>query len=429
MARESAAEETTNTTEISRVDVRNKRELREFIYYPAELYRGVSQWVPPLYDTEWEYYRPDKNPVFEHSEAALWVARRDGGTVGRIMGIIQHRMNERFGTKNARFALLDCIEDLEVARGLLNSVEEWAGERGMETITGPHGFSDSDPEGMLIKGYEQRATIASYYNHPYLPRFVEACGYTKDFDYRVFRIEIPAEPPQIYAKIKRRLERQGFVLVEFNKTRHIKPHLDNFVKILNETFESVYGYVEMTPEEGRKLIKDYLRIMNPHFIKFIYKIDPDEVGRPIDPDADEVAGFLVGMPDITEGIQKAKGKLLPFGIFKIFKARRTTKQLDLFFAGVTEKYRNRGLSAMFAVTFIRDANELGLEYIDAHQELEFNHKVHDEWSRFESREYKRLRVFAKELTPGGLERYQKATAEVILRDRISPPEEHQEYRL
>jgi hypothetical protein len=409
--------------------VDGKRDLKTFIYWPAELYRDVPQWVPPLYMTEREFYDPARNPAFEHAEARCWLAERDGATVGRVMGIVQHRMNKRFGTRNARFCNLDFVEDPEVCCGLLGAVEDWAREHGMESLSGPHGFSDSDPEGMLIKGFEHRATIASYYNFPYVPRLVEGCGFQKDFDYRIFRIEIPKEPPPIYVKIKQRLERQGFVLAEFTKTRQIKPHLDNFVIILNATFEQIYGYVELTPDEGRKLIKDYLQIIDPHFLKFIYKLPRDEVGRPIDPERDEVVGFMVGMPDITEGIQQARGRLLPFGIFKILKARRTTRQLDLFFAGIRDEYRNRGLSAMFAVGFLRDANEQDLEYIDAHQELEFNHKVHDEWSRFESSEYKRSRIFVKELVPGGLERYQQATADVILRDKVAPPEENQEYRL
>ncbi len=408
--------------EIEISEVTTKKDLKTFIHLPAKIYAGVPQWVPPFYDEENKYYDPKKNPAFATSDAKIFLAFRNGEAVGRIMGIISHKMNERWKTKNARFCLFESPDDLKIANGLFDAVIGWVKAEGMETLTGPHGFSDQDPEGMLIKGFEHRATIASYYNLPYLPQLVQRCGFFKDYDYRVFWIRIPDELPGVYQKIMERLERQGFVLVEFETKKELKPHLDNFVVIINDTFEHIYGYAYMTPEEGRALIDSYLPILDPHFMKYIYKIPKEEVGRPIDPETDEVVGFIVGMPDITEGIQKAKGKVLPFGIFKILKARNTTKQLDLFYAGVREKYRNIGLTTMFAVGLIRDAKEKGLEYIDAHQELEFNEKIHDEWGRFEHREWKRLRIFVKELVPGGLKRYQENTEKVILRHKVADAE-------
>jgi len=402
--------------------VETKKELKEFIYLPSRIYAGVPQWVPPFYDEERKYYDPKKNPAFASADAKCFLAYSDGQLVGRVMGIVSHKMNDRWKTKDAHFCLLESPDDIEVARGLLDAVEDWARAAGMETVTGPHGFSDQDPEGMLVSGFEHRATIASYYNFPYLPELVEKCGYVKDYDYRVFWIKIPDEAPPVYLKIMERLERQGFVLVEFETKKELKPHLDNFVVIINDTFEHIYGYAHMTAEEGRALIDSYLPLIDPHFMKYIYRVPKEEVGRPIDPKTDEVVGFIVGMPDITEGIRKAKGNVLPFGIFKLLKARNTTKQLDLFYAGVLEKYRNLGLTTMFAVGLIRDAKARGLEYIDAHQELEFNSKVHEEWGRFEHREWKRLRIFVKELVPGGLKRYQDNTEEAVPRHMLQGAE-------
>ncbi|HDR06671.1 MAG TPA: hypothetical protein ENN88_03470 [Candidatus Coatesbacteria bacterium] len=402
--------------------VETKKELKRFIYLPRRIYAGVPQWVPPLYDEERKYYDPRKNPAFASADARCFLAYRDGEAVGRIMGIVSHKMNGQWKTKNARFCLLESPDDLEVAAGLLGAVCEWAKAAGMETLTGPHGFSDQDPEGMLVKGFEHRATIATYYNFPYLPGLVEKCGFVKDYDYRVFWIKIPDEAPELYEKIAERRRRQGFVLVEFETKKELKPHLDNFVVIINDTFADIYGFAPLSPEEGRALIDSYLPIIDPHFMKYIYKLPPGEVGRSVDPRKDEVVGFIVGMPDITEGIQKAKGNVLPFGIFHILKARNTAKQLDLFYAGVRERYRNLGLTAMFALGLIRDARARGLEYVDAHQELEFNSKVHEEWGRFEHREWKRLRIFVKELVPGGLARYQASTAAVIPRHRITGAE-------
>ncbi len=385
--------------------VRGKKELKTFIYLPEKkYYKDCPQWVPPFYDDEPGFYNPAKNPAYNYSDAEIFLAWDGDEAVGRIMVIDQHRMNERFKMKNARFSLLESPENKEVACALLKTVEDWAKDRGLETISGPHGFSDQDPEGMLIMGFEHRATIASYYNFPYLPKLVEECGYVKDFDYRVFEVQLPKEPPPLYIKIAERLHRQGFCITNFTKKKEIYPHLANYVKIQNMTFSEIYGFVPLAQDEGEKLIKEYLRIIDPHFVKFLYKIPKEEIGREIDPNQDEIVGFIAGVPDITEGIQKAKGRILPFGIFKILAARKNTDQLDLLMAGIKEKYRNRGLSALFAVNIINDANKLGYDHIDTHTELEFNKNVHSEWDRFESREYKRVRVFKKELIPGGFER-------------------------
>lgn len=264
---------------------------------------------------------------------------------------------------------------------------------------------------MLVSGFEHRATIETFYNLPYLPRLVEGCGYEKDFDYRVFRVPIPAAPPSLYVKVRERLERQGFVLVEFTRRRQLLAYLDDFVRIYNDTFAEIYGFVSLTPEEGKKLISDYLPVLDPRFVKFIYKLPAGEAGRRPVPDSDEIAAFVIGIPDMTAGIQAAGGRLYPFGFLKIMAAQRRTEQLDLLLAGVKKAYRNRGLAAMFAMGLVRDANAAGFTYADTHQELEFNTKVQAEMLRFGAQEYKRMRVYRKEVVPGGLARYKRAFVE------------------
>jgi len=389
-------------------EVAGKKELKAFIRLPVGIYRGVPQWVPPIWSDERTFHDPAKYPAYRTADTVRYLAWRGGEPVGRVMGIVQKRMNERWRIKNARFTFLECPDEREICAALLGVVEGWARDRGMETVTGPHGFSDQDCQGMLIQGFEHRATLETFYNLPYLRKLVEACGYSKDFDYRVFRVPIPAAPPPLYVKVKERLERRGFVLVEFTKRKALIPHIPDFVRIYNDTFDEVYGFVSLTPEEGKKLISDYLPVIDPRFVKFIYKLPVEERGRPVVPGTDEVVAFFIGIPDMTEGIQAAGGRLFPFGFLKIMAAQRRTEQLDLMIAGVTKAYRNRGLAAMFGVGLIRDANAAGFTYADAHQELEFNTKVQAEMLRLGGREYKRMRVYKKAVAPGGLERYDRA---------------------
>ncbi len=368
-------------------ELRTRKDLKTFIYLPEKIHANHPNWVHPIYMDERKYFNPEKNKAFSYSDTVLLLAFCGGKAVGRIMGIINSRYNEYRNEKTARFGYLETGEDEEVVRSLLSYVEDWARKKGMTKIIGPYGFSDQDPEGFLIEGFENRATIATYYNFEWMPRFVEKQGYTKDVDYFVYKLDVPKEFPEFYRRIYERIQRKrNFEIVEFRKRKELKPWVKPILHLMNECYtgSSIYGYAPLDEKEMEDLAKRYMPVLDPRFVKVVKKDD-------------EVVSFIIAMPDITEGIQKARGHLFPFGFLKILRAAKKTKQLDLLLGAVKEKYRGRGLDVLMGVKTLLSAHEAGLEMLDTHHELEENVKVRAEMEKMGGKIYKRFRVFQKKL--------------------------------
>jgi hypothetical protein len=368
-------------------EVKDRRDLRKFIYLPEKIHADHKNWVPPIYMDEWTYFNPKKNKAFAYCDTILLLASKGEKLVGRIMGIINSRYNEYRKEKTARFGHLETWEDREVVHALLSHVEEWARKKGMNKAVGPYGFSDQDPEGFLIEGFENRATIATYYNFEWMPSLVEQGGYTKDIDYFVYRLDVPKEIPEFYKKIYERIKRRGkFEIVEFRKKKELKPWIIPVLSLMNECYtgSNIYGYAPLDEKEMNDLAKRYMPVLDPRFVKVVKK-------------EDEAVAFVVGMPDMTEGIQKAKGRLLPFGFLKILRAAKKTKQLDLLLGAIKERCRGMGLDVLMGVKMLMSANEAGLEDIDTHHEMESNVKVRAEMEKMGGKIYKRFRVYQKKL--------------------------------
>lgn len=373
--------------EIEIREVENKKDLRTLIYLPEKIHRGHETWVPPIYVDEWSYFNPKKNNAYSYCDTILLLALRNGQAVGRIMGIINARYNEHRKEKTARFGCLETWEDQDVIEALLGSIEEWAREKGMTKVVGPYGFSDQDPEGFLIEGFEYRATIATYHNFDWMPAALETAGYTKDIDYVVYKLDIPRELPEFYRKILARVEKRGeFKIVEFQKKKEMKPWIKSILGLMNECYmdSNIYGYAPLDEKEMEELAKRYWPILDQRFIKIVTKDDG-------------IVAFIIGIPDMTLGIQKAKGHLLPFGLFKILRAAKKTKQLDLLLGAVKEPYRGKGLDVLMGVAMISSAYGAGMEFADTHHEMESNLRVRAEMEKMGGEIYKKYRVFQKEL--------------------------------
>ncbi|HDZ26613.1 MAG TPA: hypothetical protein ENH65_08935 [Candidatus Aminicenantes bacterium] len=368
-------------------ELKTRKDLKTFIYLPEKIHVSDPNWVHPIYMDEWKYFNPEKNKAFSYSDTVLLLAFCGEKAVGRIMGIINSRYNEYRNEKTARFSYLETWEDEEVVRSLLSYVEDWARKKGMTKIIGPYGFSDQDPEGFLIEGFENRATIATYYNFEWMPHFVEKQGYEKDVDYFVYKLDVPKEFPEFYKRIYERIRRKGnFEIIEFRKRKELKPWVKPILHLMNECYtgSSIYGYAPLDEKEMEDLAKRYMPILDPRLVKIVKKDD-------------EVVAFIIAVPDITEGIQKARGHLFPFGFLKILRAAKKTKQLDLLLGAIREKYRGRGLDVFMGVKTLLSAHEAGLETIDTHHELEENVKVRAEMVKMGGKLYKRFRVFQKQL--------------------------------
>jgi hypothetical protein len=289
--------------------------------------------------------------------------------------------------KNARFAFFETWNDLAVATSLLQAIEKWGRERGMERLIGPMAFSDKDPQGLLIEGFGEPAVIASNCNFPYQAELVEKNNFTKEVDLFVYQIKIPNPVPDFYLKIQERTVRNNpdLHVLEFTSRRKVRPYIYPILHLLNLTFSDIVGFSPFSEKEMDDFANRYLFLINPNFIKVIIN------------EKREVIAFVIGMSHIGDGIIKARGKLFPFGIFKIFAAARRSKQLNLLLGGINPAYRGKGLDVMMGIKMFESAHKLGKTTIDSHLELESNTKVRAEMEKVGGHIYKRFRIFGKKL--------------------------------
>jgi len=377
-----------NKLPVTITEVTDSKRLHQFIHLPAAIHKNHFNWVPPIYMDEKEFFNPKKNKSFQACDTILLLAFKGKEVVGRIMGIIHHKYNADHNEKNGRFAFFETWNDTEVATALLSYIEQWARERGMIKLIGPLAFSDKDPQGLLIEGFDEPAVIASNCNFPYQVDLVKNNNYSKEMDLMVYQIKIPNPIPEFYLKIQERAIRMnaGLQVLEFTSRRKVKPYIHPILNLLNRTFTEIFGFVPFSEAEMDDFANRYLFLINPRFIKIVVNID------------NEVIAFVIGMGHIGEGIQKAKGRLFPFGLLKILRSARKSKQLNLLLGGIDPAYRGKGLDVMMGVKMLESAIAQGKTTIDSHLELEHNTKVRAEMERMGGQVYKRFRIFGKNLT-------------------------------
>ena len=369
------------------LEVQSKKDLSKFIHLPAAIHQNHSNWVPPIYMDDWEFFNPKKNKSFDSCDTILLLAFRNKEVVGRIMGIIHRKYNEKHQENHARFAFFETWNDEEVATSLIQSVENWARNKGMDRLVGPLAFSDKDPQGFLIDGFDEPAVIASNCNFPYQSELLVKNAYAKEVDLVAYQIKIPNPIPEFYLKIQERAIRQnqGLQVLEFTSRKKVKPYIHPVLRLLNRTFTEIFGFIPFTEAEMDDFANRYLFLINPRFIKVVVNEQKD------------VVAFVIGMSHIGEGIQKANGYLFPLGIFHIFASARKSKQLNLLLGGIHPDYRGKGLDVMMGVKMLESASAQGKTVIDSHLELEYNTKVRAEMEKMGGVVYKRFRVFGKDL--------------------------------
>ncbi|MDQ2918592.1 MAG: hypothetical protein M3R10_01790 [Verrucomicrobiota bacterium] len=363
----------------------DKKALREYIYLSQRLYRSYANWVPPFYADEWKFHDPKQNPALAYSKVVRTLAYRAGESVGRIMGIINTRHNEEHQEKTARFFNLDCINDPAVCHALIRFIEQWARENGMNRLIGPFGFSDKDPQGLQIEGFDHLPVIATPTNPPYLQALVEAEGYTKEVDCVSYRT--PVQIPEVYEKLQQRLlQRQKVKLIQFKSKREIKPYIVPALRLVNETYAPLFGFVPMDEQEMKRLAAQYMPVLDPEFLKMV----TDQENR--------IVGFALGIPDMSRGIRRARGKIFPFGFLYMLAAARTTKQLNMMLGAIKQEFRGIGVNILLGTAMFRSAMKRGFEFLDSHLVLETNKLMCAEYEKVGGEVYKRYRVFQKTLS-------------------------------
>lgn len=364
--------------------VDSKSLLEEFIFLPEKIYADDPRWVPPMYADEKSFHNPAQNKALQHAEVIRILAYRNHKPVGRIMGIINHTYNQKTAEKTARFFALDCINDQSVAHALITSIEQWSRGKGMTKLIGPYGFSDKDPQGLQVEGLDLLPVIATPANPAYLQALVENEGYTKELDCVSYQMPIPEELSPVYQKVLARISANPALrLLEFTSKRKLKPYIVPVFRLVNETYAPLFGFVPMTEEEMKKFANQYLPVLEPALVKIVV----DTFG--------EVIAFVVSMPDMSRGIQKAKGRLFPFGFIHILRAMRKTNQLNLLLGAVKPAFRGKGINVLMGKALMESARKRGMTVIDSHLILETNLVMRAECEKLGGVICKRYRVYQK----------------------------------
>lgn len=371
------------------VKVESKKQLKTFIRFNYELYKGNRYSVPELYEDTINTLRKDRNAAFEFCDADYFLAYRDNKVVGRIAAIINNRANEKWGNKTARFGWVDFIDDKEVVDALFTTVEKWARERGMTEIEGPLGFTDLDPEGMLVEGFDRLGTIATIYNYPYYPEHMERMGYTKTTDWVEFLFTVPKERWEKAVRVSTIVERKYNLSIVKCKSRSelARRYGKQMFKLINECYAELHGYSELSEKQIEQYIKMYLPMIDLRLASFI--VDKD----------DNLIAIGVSIYSLSEAFRNAKGKLFPLGWWHILKSLfiKHPKRLDFLLVAVAPEYQNKGVFAMLFNHLLGNFIEMGFIDVESNPELEDNKKMLAQWDSFDKEQHKRRRAFRKEL--------------------------------
>ncbi len=369
--------------------VKSKREFRAFATFANKLYKGNSFYVPTMPLDDLAVFDKNKNAAYEFCEAEFFMAYKDGKAVGRIAAIINSKANAAWNVKQVRYGWIDFIDDIEVSSALLETVADWGRKRGMTEIAGPLGFTDFDPEGMLVEGFDRLGTMAMIYNHEYYHKHLEKLGYVKETDWVEFRISIPEVLPERFVKMAEIVqERYNLKVVKKTRSQINKERYGQKVfRLINETYCNLYGFSLLSDKQIDQYVDQYLGLLDLKMVTFI----EDENG--------ELIAAGITMPSLSDALQKCGGNLFPIGWWYLVKNMYLKKPdtLDMLLVGIKPEYQNKGVNAMLFVDMFSNLTKLGFKYAETSAELETNIRVQQLWNSFEKEQHKRRRIYVKEL--------------------------------
>ena len=367
-------------------EVKTKKEIKEFINFPLNLYKNNPYFVPCLYGDEKKMFK--KNYLYcDQALSICYNAYKDGKIVGRIQGIIQQASNKKWNQKRVRFTRFDSIDDQEVASSLFSSVVSWAKEQGMEEIVGPLGFSDLDREGLLIEGFDQLSTFEEQYNYEYYSKLIENYGFSKEVDWIERKLTLPGPLDERFERITGRIMKKFNLHFSTckNVKEFIKRYADQFFDIIDETYKDIYATVPFTEKMKKNLISNF---------KLIVKIDNVTV---IVDENDKVVAFGLYFPSIAKSVRDTKGKLFPFGFIKILKEINHPEGIDLALIGCKEEYHLKGVSSALIFEVMKMLKKPNIKWAETNLNIEDNENIINQWKNFENVLHKRRRCYVKKI--------------------------------
>ena len=371
------------------VEVTSRQQYRAFFQFPFELYRNCPQWVPPITKEEMDIFDPQKNAVFEHAMARLFLAKKKGKVVGRIAAMINWVEIEELKKTKVRFGWYDTIDDLQVSQKLIEAVEGVAIAEGMTYIEGPMGFSNMDKAGLLVHGYDHMNTMITWYHYPYQKVHLEKLGLKKQSEWIEFKIDIydakaaPEKVKKFAGVIK---ERFKLKTLEFKTTKDVEPHVDKMFELLNQTYNKLQSFVPIQQHQIEVYKKKYLPYVHPDFIKCV--VDEN----------DEMIGFTITMPSFTKALKRINGKMFPFGFYHLWRALRKNNRASFYLIGIKESYQNKGVTAIIFQEIQEMFNKRGITKVETNPELEENKAIQALWKNYKHELHKRRRTYRKDIS-------------------------------
>ncbi|TVZ55727.1 acetyltransferase (GNAT) family protein [Lutibacter sp. Hel_I_33_5] len=367
-------------------EITTKKEMKQFVTFPFSLYKDNKYWVPPIIKDEVNNFDATKNPVFKNASAQFFLAYQNNKIAGRIVAIINWYEVEKQQIKKMRFGWFDVIDDIEVTKVLLEKVKEIGKQNNLEYIEGPIGFNNLDKTGVLIDGFDHLGTMITWYNHPYYKDHLEQLGFVKEKEYLENKFKFKNVDgvyfDRISTLIKKRFQLKA---LDFTKTKDILPYIDEMFEVFSKAYSKLSTFVPISDEQIAYFKKKYISFINPEYIKFV--VDKEN----------KLVAFAIVMPSFSEALQKMKGKLFPFGIFHLLKARKHAKDVTFYLIGVDPEYQNKGVTAIIFDQYTKTFAPLGIENCIRTPELEDNEAIRKLWENFNPTIHKRRRTYRLDL--------------------------------
>ncbi len=371
---------------ISVKEVKTKSELKAFIRFYNQLYAKNKCFAPPLEFDELSTLTKGKNPAHTICETKYWLAYKDNKVVGRIAAIINAEELKNSNKKIARFGFFDFIDDFAVSTSLMQIAINWLKEKGINTIHGPFGFTDLDRQGMLVEGFDRESTMATIYNHEYYISHLEKLGFEKSTDWIEYDITLNEEPPLKIQKISQFAQKRYKVRpLKVNSKKELKKYIPDIFNLINDSYKDLYGYTNLSKEQVEYYGKNYIGFVKKELVSLI--LDKN----------DKLIGIGITMPSFTKALQKAKGKLFPFGWYYMLQALNKNDTLDMYMVAVDKEYQDKGIAVVMIEELYRSAIKFGIKRVETNIELEDNHKVQSMWKYFDSEQHKRRRCYIKNI--------------------------------
>ncbi len=366
--------------------VKSKKELNTFIQFYNQLYKANQYVAFPLDFDEISTLTDGKNPAHDICTSSYWLAYKNNKVVGRIAVIINATELKKAATPIGRFGFYDFVDDYEVSRALMDAAVKWLKERAIKNIHGPFGFTDLDRQGMLISGFDRLGTMATIYNFEYYQNHIEKLNFKKSIDWVEYTFEIKDKVPLKIERISNFVQKKYALRpLKINSKKELKKYIPEIFSLINVAYKNLYGFTELNDDQIEYYGNLYFSFVKKEFISII-----------IDANA-SIVGIGITLPSFTKALQKAKGKLLPFGWYHLLKSLKSNTILDLYLVAVKDAYRDKGVSVVMIDQLYKESIRFGIKRIETNIELEDNANVQSLWKYFDAELHKRRRCFIKNI--------------------------------